>query len=93
MSGSKSTTSGTVAFNRKARFEYAVEEELEAGIVLTGTEVKSMRAGKVISLMLTLRKKTGKSGYSMRILQNTVPVIVSIMNRCGTGSYYCIKSR
>lgn len=39
--------SKTVAFNRKARFEYAIEEEIEAGIMLTGTEVKSLRTGRV----------------------------------------------
>jgi SsrA-binding protein len=32
--------------NRRARFEYEILEELDAGIVLTGTEVKSLRAGK-----------------------------------------------
>ena len=37
--------SKTVAQNRKARFDYYIEETLEAGIVLTGTEVKSLRAG------------------------------------------------
>ena len=37
----------TVAVNRRARHEYAVEETLEAGIVLTGTEIKSIRAGRV----------------------------------------------
>jgi SsrA-binding protein len=36
----------TVARNRKASFEYSIEEELEAGLVLTGTEVKSLRDGK-----------------------------------------------
>mgnify|MGYP001297523288 CR=1 FL=1 len=35
-----------VAENRKARFNYAIEDTLEAGIALTGTEVKSMRTGK-----------------------------------------------
>jgi SsrA-binding protein len=35
-----------VAENRKARFNYEIEEKLEAGIVLLGSEVKSMRAGK-----------------------------------------------
>ena len=35
-----------VADNRKARFNYAIGEEFEAGIMLTGSEVKSMRAGK-----------------------------------------------
>ena len=38
---------GTVALNRKARHEYHIEETFEAGIVLTGTEIKSIRAGKV----------------------------------------------
>jgi SsrA-binding protein len=33
--------------NRRARFEYQILESLEAGLVLTGTEVKSMRAGGV----------------------------------------------
>jgi SsrA-binding protein len=37
----------TVATNRKARHEYFIEEVFEAGIILTGTEIKSVRAGKV----------------------------------------------
>ncbi len=36
----------TVADNRKARHNYSIEDSLEAGIVLTGTEVKSLRTGK-----------------------------------------------
>lgn len=35
-----------VAENRKARHDYFIEETLEAGIVLKGTEVKSLRSGK-----------------------------------------------
>jgi len=35
-----------VAENRKARFEYFVEDTYEAGIMLTGTEVKSLRDGR-----------------------------------------------
>ena len=35
-----------IAENRKARFNYAVEDTVEAGIALTGTEVKSIRNGK-----------------------------------------------
>jgi SsrA-binding protein len=34
-----------VASNRKARHDYHIEETFEAGMVLTGTEVKSLRAG------------------------------------------------
>ncbi len=36
----------TVAENRKARYEYAIEDVFEAGIALTGTEVKSLRFGE-----------------------------------------------
>ena len=36
----------TIALNRRARHEYAISETLEAGLVLTGTEIKSIRAGK-----------------------------------------------
>ena len=32
--------------NKRARFDYFIEEEIEAGIVLTGTEIKSVRDGK-----------------------------------------------
>ena len=35
-----------VADNRAARFHYTIEDTLEAGIALTGTEVKSLRGGK-----------------------------------------------
>lgn len=35
-----------VAENRRARFEYSIEDKFEAGIVLTGTEVKSLRFGE-----------------------------------------------
>ncbi len=33
--------------NRKARYNYFIEEELECGLVLEGSEVKSMRSGKI----------------------------------------------
>ncbi|WP_250655174.1 SsrA-binding protein SmpB [Alkalimarinus coralli] len=38
--------SGTIAQNKKARHDYHIEEKFEAGLVLTGWEVKSLRAGK-----------------------------------------------
>ena len=37
----------TVALNRKARHNYLIMDTFEAGLVLTGTEIKSIRAGKV----------------------------------------------
>ena len=35
-----------IAQNRKARHDYAIEDKYEAGLVLTGTEVKSLREGR-----------------------------------------------
>ncbi len=39
--------SKAIADNRRARFDYEIEETLEAGIVLTGSEIKAARSGKV----------------------------------------------
>lgn len=36
-----------IARNKKARFEYYIEDKFEAGLVLQGWEVKSLRAGKI----------------------------------------------
>lgn len=41
-----STANGTIALNKKARHDYHIEEKFEAGMVLSGWEVKSLRAGK-----------------------------------------------
>ena len=40
-------TSATIAQNRKAFHDYHIVETIEAGIVLTGSEIKSIREGKV----------------------------------------------
>src|SRR4026209_2193433 len=37
----------TITLNRRTRHEYSIEDSMEAGIVLTGTEIKSIRAGKI----------------------------------------------
>jgi SsrA-binding protein len=37
----------TVASNRRVHHEYFIEETFEAGLILTGTEIKSVRAGKI----------------------------------------------
>ena len=42
----KKNNGGTIAQNKRARHDYFIEEKYEAGIVLHGTEVKSMRLGK-----------------------------------------------
>ena len=47
MNNSKTTGRKTIAVNKRARFEYHIEERLEAGIALEGWEVKAMREGRV----------------------------------------------
>jgi SsrA-binding protein len=39
-------TSNAIAENRRARHDYSIEEQLEAGLVLEGWEVKALRAGR-----------------------------------------------
>lgn len=58
----------TVVTNRQARFNYAILESLEAGIALTGTEVKSIRSGNV-SLNESFARVDGSEIfiYNMRI--------------------------
>ena len=50
-----------VANNKKARHDYFIEETYEAGIVLTGTEIKSVRAGKVSIKESYAKSTTGAS--------------------------------
>ena len=40
-------TTAHIAENRRARFDYHIEEQYEAGVVLQGWEVKAVRAGQV----------------------------------------------
>jgi SsrA-binding protein len=46
MAEKKARAIKVVAENRKARFNYSIEDTIEAGLMLTGTEVKSVRTGK-----------------------------------------------
>lgn len=41
-----SSQGGTIALNKRAKFDFFIEERFEAGVVLNGWEVKSLRAGK-----------------------------------------------
>jgi len=46
MAKKKKTSANIAAQNRKARHDYFIEENFEAGIMLSGSEVKSLRAGR-----------------------------------------------
>ncbi|GEP75316.1 SsrA-binding protein SmpB [Weissella thailandensis] len=47
MAKKKRRTDGALATNNKARYNYAIAETYEAGLELTGTEIKSVRASKI----------------------------------------------
>ncbi|MHA1574817.1 MAG: SsrA-binding protein SmpB [Alphaproteobacteria bacterium] len=51
---------GTVALNRKARFDFDLQEQIEAGIVLTGNEVKSLRLGRCSLKESYVKEKNGE---------------------------------
>jgi SsrA-binding protein len=61
----KELTETVVATNRKAFHDYAIEDKMEAGIVLRGTEVKSLREGKV-----NLRDSYASVDHEQVILHN-----------------------
>ena len=60
-----------VADNRKARFNYEIGETFEAGIALTGTEVKSLRAGKATSASPMPARRAASSSWSTPTSRNT----------------------
>ena len=58
--------SATIALNKRARHEYFIEEEFEAGLALQGWEVKSLRAGKANISDSYIIFKNGKPIYLVR---------------------------
>jgi SsrA-binding protein len=63
--------SNTIALNKRARFDYQLEEKFEAGIELTGWEVKSLREGKV---QITDTYVLMKDGEAFLIGANITPL-------------------
>jgi len=55
------TPSNTIAQNKKARHDYSLESEYEAGLVLEGWEVKSIRAGKAQINEAYIQLKNGEA--------------------------------
>ena len=54
--------SAQIAINKKAKFDYFIEEEVESGIALEGWEVKSLREGKAQLVdSYVLIKKIGRA--------------------------------
>ena len=60
MSPKPEASEKTVATNRRARHDYAIQERFEAGIVLTGSEVKSLRQGRASVAEAYARQQGGE---------------------------------
>jgi SsrA-binding protein len=60
LAGRREEGEQTVASNRKARHDYEIVERLECGIVLTGDEVKSLRAGRASLVDCFARVRDGE---------------------------------
>jgi len=66
----KKTDENLIAQNKKARHDYFVEETYEAGLVLTGTEIKSVRAHTVQLVDAYVQVKNGEAFvYNMHIAE------------------------
>ena len=57
-----------IAVNRKVRFDYFIEERLEAGLSLLGWEVKSMRAGKAQIAEAYVAHEEALAAFARRVL-------------------------
>ena len=82
-----------IAENRKARHDYAIHETFETGVVLTGTEVKSLRAGKAnLKDSYAAITKSGEL-YTTFTSVNMTMAISSTMSRGVTASCSCINGK
>lgn len=80
-----------IAENRKARFEYFILEEFEAGMVLLGSEVKSLRERKAnISDACVIEKNGGMWLHNMHIAEYKA-ANKKIINQKGNVNYFCVK--
>ncbi|HEY5602946.1 MAG TPA: SsrA-binding protein SmpB [Gammaproteobacteria bacterium] len=64
----------TIAINKKARHDYFIEDDFEAGLVLEGWEVKSLRAGKVQIIDAHVIIKNGEA-WLLGAVINPLPTV------------------
>lgn len=70
---------GQVSENRKARFSYSVEDTIEAGIALTGAEIKSVRYG-LVTIVDGFVQKRGTNLFLAGIEIQKLPTAARIVN-------------
>lgn len=68
----KETGEKLIVQNKKARHDYAIEDKYEAGLALTGTEVKSLREGRAsLSEAFISIDAAARCGWRARTSPNT----------------------
>ena len=65
-----SNTTGRIAENRRARYDYQIEETVEVGLILQGSEVKSLRSGKASIAESYAAEEKG----SLVLINSNIPV-------------------
>lgn len=71
--------SGQVCENRKARFNYVIEDTIEAGIALTGAEIKSIRYG-MVNITDGFAQKRGDDLYLAGVVIQRLPTAARYVN-------------
>ena len=93
MAAKKDDKRKVVADNRRARFNYEIGETFEAGIALTGTEVKSLRQGKATIGESYADSRGGEIWLVNANIPNTCRAAASTMRRSGRASCCCTSTR
>lgn len=82
-----------IAENRRARYDYFIEEVFEAGLVLTGSEVKSLREGRAN----IAESYASAEGEAIVLINADIPpsnmATGSTTNRVGPESCFCTRRR
>ena len=73
MAKKEEPTRKTIAENRRARFEYKLGDVIEAGLVLTGTEVKALREGKANIAESYCAPELGPNGTEIWLINSNIP--------------------
>ena len=87
MSKAKKDSTSLIADNRKARHDYHIHETYEAGIALTGTEVKSIRQGRLNLKDSYCAIQNGEIFLYQAHISHMNRVISLTMNRCVRVNY------
>ena len=77
----KSSSTGTIALNKRAKYDYFVDQKFEAGLVLSGWEVKSLRMGKVqIKVQGSLRELEAITDNEEELKTGTMVKVTKIVS-------------